>query len=75
MEKSIELTGKVTLNEETYKELKNTIREEVIKDIKSYGHYSTEIEEFLADCPFNTYVFMIERTIDKVIQKNKSRRY
>ena len=65
----MELKGQVILDEETMKKLKNQIRQEVINDIKEDGNYSSEIEEYLNDCNFKSYMKMIDYTIDNVISK------
>ena len=65
----MELKGTVTLDEETMEELREQIREEVIEDIKNKGNYSSEIERYLSDCKFETYVRLIELTIEDVIER------
>lgn len=65
----MELKGTVTLDEETMEGLREKIREEVIEDIKNNGNYSSEIEKYLNDCNFESYMRMIECTIENVIKK------
>ena len=65
----MELKGQVILDEESMEKLKNKIRGEVINEIKEKGNYSTEIERYLNDCDYKSYVKMINRTIRKVISK------
>ena len=65
----MELTGQVILDEETMEKLKDRVRHEVINEIKEEGNYSSEIERYLNDCDFKSYVKMIDRTIRKVISK------
>lgn len=67
--KYMELRGQITLDEETMSKLKDQIREEVIEDIKENGNYSSEIEKYMNDCSFESYMRMIECTIDNVIKK------
>lgn len=65
----MELKGHVILDEETMEKLKSQIRQEVINDIKEDGNYSSEIEEYLNDFNFKSYLGMIRYTIDNVIYK------
>lgn len=65
----MELKGTVTLDEKTMEELREQIREEVIEDIKENGNYSSEIEKYLNDCNFESYMRMIEYTIENVIER------
>ena len=65
----MELKGQVILDEETMKKLKSQIRQEVINEIKEDGNYSSEIEEYLNDCNFVSYMRMIDYTIDNVVSK------
>ena len=65
----MELKGQVILDEETMGKLKGQIRQEVIKEIKEDGNYSSEIEEYLNDCNFTSYMRMIDYTIDNVVSK------
>lgn len=65
----MELKGTVTLDEETMEEFREKIREEVIEDIKNNGNYFSEIEKYLNDCNFESYMRMIECTIKKVIER------
>ena len=65
----MELKGQVILDEETMKKLKSQIRQEVINEIKEDGNYSSEIEEYLNDCNFISYMKMIDYTIDNVVSK------
>lgn len=65
----MELKGTITLDEETIEELREKIREEVIEDIKNNGNYFSEIEKYLNDCKFESYMKLIERTIENVIER------
>lgn len=65
----MELKGQVILDEETMNNLKSQIRQEVINDIKEDGNYSSEIEQYLNDCDYKSYMKMIDYTIDNVISK------
>lgn len=65
----MELKGTVILDEKTMEELREKIREEVIEDIKNNGNYSNEIEKYLNDCSFESYMIMIECTIENVIER------
>ena len=65
----IKLKGEVILDDESMKELKEKIREEVINDIKEDGNYFCEIEKYLNDCDYKGYVNLIKYTIDNVISK------
>lgn len=65
----MELKGIVTLDEETMEKLREHIREEVIEEIKNKGNYFSEIEKFLVDCKFDSYMKLIERTIENVIER------
>lgn len=64
----MELKGQVILDDETMDKLKEQVREEVINEIKEYGNYSSEIEEYMNSCNFENYMRMIEVTIDNVIK-------
>ena len=65
----MELKGQVILDEETMEKLKSQIRQEVINEIKEDGNYSSEIEEYLNDCNFVSYMKMINYTIDNIVSK------
>ncbi len=65
----LKLTGEVILDNESMEELKEKIREEVINDIKENGNYFSEIERYLNDCNYKSYVILIKDTIDNVISK------
>lgn len=65
----MELKGLVILDEETMENLKDQVRQEVIDEIKQDGNYSSEIEEYLNDCNFISYIKMINCTIDNVVSK------
>ena len=65
----MELKGIVTLDDKTMAELRENIRKEVIEDIKNKGNYSFEIEKYLNDCKFESYMRMIECTIENVIER------
>lgn len=65
----MELKGQVILDEETMEKLKSQIRQEVINEIKEEGNYSSEIEEYLNNCNFISYMKMIDYTIDNVVSK------
>ena len=67
----MELKGTVTLDEKTMEELREHIREEVINDIKEGGNYFNEIEKYLNDCDFETYMQLIINTLDGVIERTK----
>lgn len=67
----MELKGTVTLDEKTMEELREHIREEVINDIKEGGNYFEEIEKYLNDCDFETYMQLITNTLDGVIERTK----
>ena len=65
----MELVGKVILDNETMESLKSEIRREVIEDIKKSGNYSSEIEKYMNDCDYKSYIRMIRNTIDNIIEK------
>ena len=65
----MELRGQVILDEKSMDKLKGQIRQEVINEIKEDGNYSSEIEEYLNDCNFVSYMRMIDYTIDNVVSK------
>ena len=65
----MELKGTVILDKETMSKLKDQIREEVIEDIKNDGNYFSEIEKYLNDCDFESYITIIKGTIDNIISK------
>lgn len=65
----MELKGQIILDDETMDNLKDEIREEVIEDIRKSGNYSHEIERYMSDCNFESYMEMIEKTIDNMIEK------
>lgn len=64
-----ELTGTIKLDEETLETLREEIRREVIEDIRVNGNYSSEIEKYLKDCKYTSYMHMIKSTIDHIIVK------
>lgn len=63
----MELTGKVVLDKESEKALREKIREEIIQDIAENGNYGDEIEKFLLKCGFKSYYIIIRDTINKVL--------
>ena len=65
----IELKGRIILDNETMDNLRDEVRQEIISDIKQNGNYSHEIEEFMNDCDYESYINMIEGTIDNIIKK------
>lgn len=65
----MELKGQVILDKESMDALEEKIREEIINDIKENGNYSSEIEKYMNDCNFESYMRMIKCTIDNVISK------
>ena len=69
----MELKGTVVLDEEIMKKLKEQIREEVIEDIKNNGNYSSEIEKYLNNCKFDSYMRMIECTIKNIIENTNEK--
>ena len=69
----MELKRQIILDDETMDNLKDEIREEVIEDIRKSGNYSHEIERYMSDCDFESYVIMIERTIDNMIEKTNEK--
>lgn len=65
----MELKGQIILDDETMDNLKDEIRKEVVEDIRESGNYSHEIERYMNDCNFESYMRMIEKTIDNMIEK------
>ena len=65
----MELKGKVILDEESMDELKDQLRQDIVKEIKEEGLYSSEIEQFLNECSYELYIRMIQCTIGNVISK------
>lgn len=65
----MELKGQVILDKESMDELKDQIRQEIIDEIKEEGNYSSEIERYMNDCNYESYMEMIRCTIDNVIAK------
>lgn len=65
----MELKGQVILDEKSMDELKDQIRQEIIDEIKEEGNYASEIERYMNDCNFESYMRMIICTIDNVISK------
>lgn len=65
----MELKGQVILDDETVEELKSQIRKEVISEIKKEGNYTNEIIEFMNDCDYKGYMWLIIHTIDNIIAK------
>lgn len=66
----MELKGQVILDEDTMDNLKKQIRREVIDEIKENGSYSFEIEKYMNNCDFKSYMEMIENTIHQVIKNS-----
>lgn len=66
----MELKGQVILDEDTMDNLKKQIRREVIDEIKENGNYSFEIEKYMKNCDFESYIRMIENTIQQVIENS-----
>lgn len=65
----MELRGQVILDEKSMDKLKDQIRQEIIDEIKEEGNYASEIERYMNDCNFESYIGMIICTIDNVISK------
>lgn len=65
----MKLKGQIILDDETMDNLKDEIRKEVIEDIRESGNYLHEIERYMNDCNFESYMRMIEKTIDNMIEK------
>lgn len=65
----MKLTGTVLLDEQTMNNLKEEIRKEVLEDIKSDGNYEGEIIQFLEDCDYSGYLYMIHTTINHILNK------
>lgn len=65
----MELRGRVILDEKSMDKLKDQIRQEIIDEIKEEGNYESEIERYMNDCNFESYMAMIICTIDNVISK------
>lgn len=65
----MELKGQVILDKESMDALEEKIRAEIIDDIKENGNYSSEIEKYMNDCNFKSYMRMIECTINNVVSK------
>lgn len=65
----MELKGQVILDKESMDKLKDQIRQEIVDEIKEEGNYASEIEKFMNDCNFESYIQMIKCTIDNVISK------
>ena len=65
----MELKGQIILDDETINNLKDEIRKEVVEDIRKSGNYSHEIKRYMNDCDFESYMIMIEKTIDNIIEK------
>lgn len=65
----MELTGTVTLDQKSMDDLKYQIRQEVIEDIRLNGNYPSEIERYMNDSDFKSYIRMIECTIGNIVEK------
>ncbi len=67
--KQIILKGQVVLDEESKNVLKEKIREEIIEDIRMNGNYVCEIEKFMNECDYGTYLSILELTLENVISR------
>lgn len=63
----MKLIGEVTLDKESMENLKESVRSDVIADIKSDSLYSEEVKKYLNECDPTSYVKIIESTIDNVL--------
>lgn len=62
----MELKGTVTLDDDTMSKLKDSIREEVMKDINRDGLYYEEVVNYLQGCTLKGYLNVLTSTIDSV---------
>ena len=65
----MDLRGQVILDKKSMDALKEKMRDEIIDDIKKNGNYSSEIEKYMNDCNYESYIAMIKCTINNVISK------
>lgn len=67
----MELYGTVQLNDRSMEELKESIREQVIQEMRESGNTFTEIETFLNDLSYKSYLQMIRLTLPKILRDTK----
>lgn len=67
----LELTGKVILDERSIDELKKSVREDAICDLKTNGCYLDEVVKYLEDCSLAGYLGIISTTATTMLEKIK----
>lgn len=71
----LKLTGQVLLDDESMNKLRESIRKEIIQEIKEDGHYTSEIKQFLNELDAKSYYNMISQTISDIIQKTDPEKF
>lgn len=66
---SMELSGTITIDDESKDKLMKEARKEVINDMMKDGACYSEILRFLNSCSYDEYASLIRDTIDDVIKR------
>lgn len=63
----MELKGTVKLDDNSMEELRKSIREEIIDEIKNDAYSNSEVELLLSDLTYSQYYNFIKSTIETVV--------
>lgn len=71
----LKLTGQVLLDDDSMNKLRESIRKEIIQEIKENGHYTSEIKQFLNELDSKDYYNIIAQTINGIIEKTDPEKF